>query len=303
MSSNKKIVGIITVPLSPGRRYYKVCGDSYISTAHINWLKRAGLGILAIPYDTKKHEDYFKLINGLYLPSGGVFASNSQDYYDCCKKFIQLSIKANDDGDHFPVWGGCMGMQQMMIMSDGNDDLDNFLQKFDSFKDYNIPLIITNKGYKSTLLKNAPPKFINKLLLNDSTLNNHMMGVSPSKFKRSKLLNSMYFIVSNNYDRQGKMFVSTIEGRFYPFFGVQWHPERSSEMDYFATVFATEVNKNLHNKRIPKNKKMQYKNIDCMNYSDQLYNRCNFYWHNNTSEHSRKLCGVLNKGKKTDCRI
>ena len=303
MSSKKKIIGIITVPLSPGRRYYKVCGDSYISTAHINWLKRAGLGILAIPYDTQKHEYYFERVNGLYLPSGGVFASNSQEYYDCCKKFIQLAINANEEENHFPIWGGCMGMQQMMIMADGKDDLDNFLQKFDSFKNYNTPLIITKKGYESKLLKNAPSKFINKLLLKDSTLNNHMMGVSPSKFKRSKLLNSIYFIVSKNYDRRGKVFVSTIEGRFFPFFGVQWHPERSSEMDYFAKVFSKEAHKNLHSKRVPKSKKMQYKKIDCMNYSDQIYNYCNFYWHNRTSAHNRKLCAVLNKGNKTDCRI
>ena len=301
--SNNKVVGIITVPLSPGRRYYKVCGDSYISTAHINWLKRAGLDILAIPYDTTRHEYYFKRVNGLYLPSGGVFASNSQEYYDCCKKFIQLAIQDNDNEKHFPIWGGCMGMQQMMIMGDGKDNLDNFLQKFDSFKNFNTPLIITEKGYSSTLLKNACPKFIRKLLHNDCTLNNHMMGVSPAKFKKSKLLNSMYFIVSKNYDRRGKMFVSTIEGRFYPFFGVQWHPERSSEMDYFAEIFAKEVQKNLNTARVPENKKLQYKNIDCMNYSDQLYNYCNFYWHKRTSEHNRELCKVLNKGKKTDCRI
>ena len=52
-NTNKIItVGIITVPLSPVRKYYQVCGDSYISTAHSEWLKSAGLSILAIPYNT-----------------------------------------------------------------------------------------------------------------------------------------------------------------------------------------------------------------------------------------------------------
>ena len=82
----KTTVGIITVPLSPGRKYYKVCGDAYISTAHIQWLKNAGLSVLAIPFNTKDYEWYFNKINGLYLPSGGVFASNSEEYYNCCKK-------------------------------------------------------------------------------------------------------------------------------------------------------------------------------------------------------------------------
>ena len=132
----KLTIGIITVPLSPGRKYFKVCGDGYIATSHADWLKRAGIDILPIPYDIKSdaiknHKYYFERINGLYLPSGGVFASNSIEYYNCCKKFIQLAMESNNIGIYFPVWGGCMGMQQMMIMGDGRDDM-NFLDRFDS---------------------------------------------------------------------------------------------------------------------------------------------------------------------------
>ena len=73
-TSNKKkrpIIGMITVPLSPGKKYFQVCGDSYISTAHVLWLQDVGIDVIAIPYNTDKHEWYFKQINGLYLPSGG----------------------------------------------------------------------------------------------------------------------------------------------------------------------------------------------------------------------------------------
>ena len=48
-------VGIITVPLSPGKKYFKVCGDGYIASSHINWLERAGISIIAIPYDTIRY--------------------------------------------------------------------------------------------------------------------------------------------------------------------------------------------------------------------------------------------------------
>ena len=93
-------VGIITVPLSPGKKYFKVCGDGYIASSHINWLKRAGISIVAIPYDTTRFKWYFNRINGLYLPSGGVFASNSEAYYKCCKKFLQIAINANNNNIH-----------------------------------------------------------------------------------------------------------------------------------------------------------------------------------------------------------
>ena len=302
MSSFKKVIGIITVPLSPGKKYFKVCGDGYIATAHAEWLERAGISILPIPYDTKNHKYFFQRINGLYLPSGGVFASNSPEYYDCCKTFIQLAMEENNKGGYFPVWGGCMGMQQMMIMGDGRDDL-KFLDRYDSFNNLMLPLIVTKDGMKGKMMnyvRENNPDVLDDFISKECTLNNHMMGVSPEKFKKSKQLNSLYRIVSWNYDRQGKKFVSTIEGRQYPFYGVQWHPERSSDADALARFLSSELGKNTHTKRVPESKALQYKKVDCMNYSDQIYNYCNFFWHKKTSEHNRNLCNVLNLGKPTN---
>ena len=69
-------------------------------------------------------------------------------------------------------------------------------------------------------------------------MNNHKMGLSPTKFKKHKNLNSMFKIVSTNKDRKGKEFVSTIEAHHYPFYGVQWHPERGCDMDEMVHFFA-----------------------------------------------------------------
>ena len=295
-------VGIITVPLSPGKKYYQVCGDAYIASSHINWLKRAGIEIIAIPFDTKRHKWYFNRINGLYLPSGGVFASNSEEYYKCCKKFMQIAIDANNNDDYFPVWGGCMGMQQMMIIADGRDNM-KFLDKFDSFNNLMLPLEITKRGMNSKMIKYIKKNDLKKLedfIMKDLTLNNHMMGISPYKFNKCKQLSLLYRIVSWNYDRKGKKFVSTIEANKYPFYGVQWHPERSKHADIFAQFFACELKKNKHKKKIQKNDILEYKKVNCMTYSNGLYNNCNFYWHKKTSAHNKRLCNVLNLGEPTN---
>jgi len=295
-------VGIITVPLSPGKKYFKVCGDGYIASSHINWLKRAGISIIAIPYDTTRYKWYFNRINGLYLPSGGVFASNSEAYYKCCKKFVQLAINANNNNDYFPIWGGCMGMQQMMIIADGRDDM-NFLDKFDSFNNLMLPLELTKDGHNSRLIKYIKennPKKLEDFMKKDITLNNHMMGVSPYKFKKCKQLNLLYKIISWNYDRKGKRFISTIEANKYPFYGVQWHPERSTHADIFAQFFAGELGKNKHTTKFPETQKLEYKKVNCMTYSNGIYNNCNFYWHTKDSAHNKNLCNVLNLGKPTN---
>jgi len=126
-----------------------------------------------------------------------------------------------------------------------------------------------------------------------------MMGISCEKFKKSKLLNSIYKIVSWNNDRNNKPFVSTIEGRYYPFYGVQWHPERSDDADCFAKFLCEELLINQISrptKNFPIEKKLQYRTVHCMTYSDKIYNFCNFYWHQKTSEHNKELCSVLNVG-------
>ena len=306
LTKKRPIIGMITVPLSPGKKYFQVCGDSYISTAHILWLQDAGIDVIAIPYNTDKHEWYFKQINGLYLPSGGAFAMTQLDYYNCCKKFMHLAEKANEKGDHFPVWGGCMGMQQMMIIADGNDNINHFLEEFDSFNNLNLPLIFTDEGVNSKVMgiksadnvleRNYNEQFLLYLMSNNVTLNNHMLGLSPRKFKRSKKLNNSYRIVSYNFDRQGKQFVSTIEHKKYPFYAVQWHPERARDMDFFSNFFAKEVKKNKHKPKFNKKDILQRKKVHCMTYSNNLYKDCYFYWHNRTSAHNKKLCSVATLG-------
>lgn len=37
----------------------------------------------------------------------------------------------------------------------------------------------------------------------------------------------MFDVLSVNDDKKGRRFVSTIEGKKLPFYGVQWHPEKA----------------------------------------------------------------------------
>ena len=166
-----------------------------------------------------------------------------------------------------------------------------------------LPLEITKDGHNSRLIKYIKennPKKLEEFMKKDITLNNHMMGVSPYKFKKCKQLSLLYKIISWNYDRKGKRFISTIEANKYPFYGVQWHPERSKHADIFSQFFACELGKNKHTAKFPENEKLEYKNVNCMTYSNGIYNNCNFYWHTKDSAHNKNLCNVLNLGSPTN---
>lgn len=290
-------IGMITVPLTPNKQFFQVCGDSYIASSHISWLKRYGVNIVPIPWSTKKFDYYMKVCNGFYFPSGGAFAGTQKEYFNCCKTFFNLAMKENDKGNYTPIWGGCMGMQQMMIIADGKNDLTNLLQRFDSFNNLLSTLDFTEEGLNSRIVKDMTVSQLNKLSKRKCTLNNHKMGLTPQKFRSKKELNKFFKIVSTSDDRKGKAYVSTIEAYHYPFYGVQWHPERSSEMDYFVKFLIKELRKNpIRNKKTLK--KMFSKNVDCMGYSNSLYKKCRFYWHKHTSKHNKKLCNVAQILKK-----
>ncbi|KAL5499772.1 hypothetical protein EMCRGX_G011232 [Ephydatia muelleri] len=46
--------------------------------------------------------------------------------------------------------------------------------------------------------------------------------------KSNLKLKKFYDVLSTNYDRKKTEFVSTIEAFDYPFYGVQWHPEKNN---------------------------------------------------------------------------
>ncbi len=294
----KPTIGVLTVPLSPNKKFFSVCGDSYISESHIGWLKRNGINVVAIPFTTNKHKLWMKRVNGLYFPSGGAFAVTQGEYYKGCKEFLKLAMKENDKGNHFPIWGGCMGMQQMMIIAEGSDNLDNLLQRFDSYKNLMCSLELTESGKNSRMMKYLKEDFVKHLQKKKCTLNNHKLGLTPSRFKKHKALDGFFKIVSISRDRKNRKFVSTIEGRHYPFYGVQWHPERDYvSMNEIAKFLKNELRKN-RKKAHGTRRKLYSKVIDCWTYSDNLYKKCKFYWHKKTSKHNRKLCNAAQLEKK-----
>ena len=121
--------------------------------------------------------------------------------------------------------------------------LKNLLQRFDSFDNLLSTLDFTENGLNSRMVRDMTVGQINKLSKRKCTLNNHKMGITPHKFKMRKALNKFFKIVSTSDDRKGRSYVSTIEAYHYPFYGVQWHPERSSEMDYFVKFLIRELRK------------------------------------------------------------
>jgi gamma-glutamyl hydrolase len=101
----------------------------------------------------------------------------------------------------------------------------------------------------------------NVLATQDVTFNIHSDAILPESFEKYPALNESFAITSTNYDRDGHLFVSSMEARDFPFYGVQWHPERNNfgcdvnashtpeaiDVSYsMAKFFVSEARKNGH---------------------------------------------------------
>jgi gamma-glutamyl hydrolase len=81
----------------------------------------------------------FNKINGLLLPGGDMNLTNiSSPYMTAMLHLWKLSVEANQNGDYFPVWGTCLGFQEIAVAAAESPDV-LLVGQFDS---WNLPLTL-----------------------------------------------------------------------------------------------------------------------------------------------------------------
>ncbi|KAJ0067935.1 hypothetical protein NL108_011735 [Boleophthalmus pectinirostris] len=144
----------------------------------------------------------------------------TSDFARVAKIFFKLALKANDAGDYFPIWGTCMGMQQLSVLVAG----ENLLSKTTAENEA-MPLNLTAEAYLSKMFQDFPAPLMKAITQEPLTANFHNYGLTVQTVLENEKLNNFFTILSTNVADNGAHFVSTIEGKKYPFYGVQWHPE------------------------------------------------------------------------------
>ena len=258
-------IGIITIPHSKKTKY----GKSHIMKAYVDWFEERGVRVIPIPYDTTQHEAYFEMVNGLFIPGGETpFIMKNKTFIDSVTKFFELSLEKDE---YFPIWGTCFGFELLLFLIGNFTKLKHYpAQGF-------YPLHITSSGYTSRMFRSFPTRYLHYLEHNKSCNNNHDYGISPTDFMENEHLRRFYNILATSVADNGKEYVAAIEAKYYPVYGVQWHPERQRTTGPFVDFFISELKKNKH-KCIPypylRNCIKPYK---CIQYSEHKDKLCYFF--------------------------
>ncbi|CAM4585763.1 unnamed protein product [Lepidochelys kempii] len=156
-------------------------------------------------------------INGVLFPGGGVSLKTSE-YSRVARIFYKKALKTNDKGDYFPVWGTCLGHQELTYLTSGK----NLLVKLKT-ENISLPLnFTTDEHYKyhlvsqessakdSRMFQNFPDDLLQKLATEPLTAHFHKRSVSIKNFRKNEKLTNFYKVLTTNTD--GKIeFASTME--------------------------------------------------------------------------------------------
>ncbi|XP_073246520.1 gamma-glutamyl hydrolase-like [Porites lutea] len=221
--NDRPIIGILSLDCSD---YFSKYGKSYIAASYVKFIESAGARVVPIRIDSSKEEleELFNSVNGVLFPGGGASLADS-GYLTTGKILYDLAVKACDSGDRFPLWGACLGFEMLNVLTSDKDQ-DEILTSCDA-ENYSIPLDFTSDACHSKMFRSAPADIMKTLKEQNVTLNNHIKCIPVEKFWADKKISEFFYVLSTNKDRKGLEFISTIEGKKYPFFGTQWHPEKS----------------------------------------------------------------------------
>ncbi|XP_035981056.1 gamma-glutamyl hydrolase [Fundulus heteroclitus] len=196
---------------------------AYIAASYVKFLEAAGARVVPVMINQtlEEYKTLFSSINGVLYPGGGVSIISS-GYQRAAKIFYELAIEANKRGDYFPVWGTCLGFEQLMVLTSGKSQLS-----YTNTSGIALPLNFTKEVKGSRMFKAFPPELMSALSSEPLTENSHQWSLGTLTYSANEELRSFYKVLSTNSDGNIE-FVSTVEAYNFPIYGTQWHPEKNA---------------------------------------------------------------------------
>ncbi len=198
-----------------------------IPASYVNWIGQAGGRVLPIllGQDDDYYEDVFAKVSGVLFPGGNQGIDPDDVYTEEGEQLWQLAKRANDDGVYFPIWGTCLGFEELAVLETEDGSVIS-----DDVEAVNLPLPLqyTPDAADSRLFSAMPSAVVQALAEQAIAFNSHEHGLLLSEYEDNPALNEFFDLLSVNETPDGVEFVSTIEARDYPFYGTQWHPEKNN---------------------------------------------------------------------------
>lgn len=223
VKNSKPLIGILTQPCA------ECPGKSYVAAGFVKWIESAGGRAVPVRFYDSEDELHriFKSINGLIFPGGLTWLWLDAPYVLTARKLFNWAVEANNAGNPFPIHGTCLGFQLLHILA-SNVSRNLLLIDTDSVAHPTNLKFWGDAASTSHMYGSLPPDLKASLEspVDNIVLQNHMYGMPPPMYEKYPVLSEWYNIVTTSEDRNGTEYISSMEGKKYPFTGTQWHPEK-----------------------------------------------------------------------------
>jgi len=141
-------------------------------------------------------------------------------------KIIEYIKDRNDRKDYYPIWGTCLGFEELIVSSSGlkGESLQN---GFDDRGKYH-EVSLRDEFWNSRFFGHLPveKKIINEVFSKPIAYYYHSEGIEPQHFKKfSKLVKDLTILGTSKNDA-GREYIALLEHKKYPIFFAQFHPEK-----------------------------------------------------------------------------
>ncbi|XP_061378170.1 gamma-glutamyl hydrolase A-like isoform X2 [Danaus plexippus] len=198
----------------------------YIAASYVKSVEAAGARVvpILIGKDRSYYDELMRKINGVLLPGGATYFNQSNGYADAGQMIYEIAMELNDAGNYFPIFGTCLGFELLIILASGRGEKENRNRCY-SYQNDNLNF---EADYRSSkMFRGASEKVIDVLKNQNVTVNAHQFCIMDENLKAYNLTED-WRVTSYSYDENGLEFIASIEHKKYPFYGVQFHPEKIS---------------------------------------------------------------------------
>ena len=198
--------------------------EAVVYPTYSKWAVNSGARVIPILpwYSHEKIDRILNKVNGV-IWQGGMRNLRINGQFEALNKYILDKILAkNENRVHFPAFMICQGFELVHILLVNST---NILSNFTAMN-YFSPMEVNENTNNSRLYRKFSEEDFTTLTQLNSTVHYHMYGFHPDLYKNYTILDNFFSINSNGYDRDGKKFIGSVEGKNYPIYAVQHHPEK-----------------------------------------------------------------------------
>jgi len=227
------VIGILSLPYDGKDDHSEK--TEYIDPYYSQYLNAAGAAVVPISFKLTEPElrTLMGKLNGVFFTGGSVdFVYYDEEtkkyeltpYAKAGKMIFDIAKEMKKNDIHFPLWGTCLGFQLLAYLAAEDPHIP---KEGCDCKDYGAPLYFTEDGHEQKgMFKGFSKEQMKDFTEQSLTYGNHGYYIDYLDFLNFTSLNNFFKVLAHSPDK-GNTFVhvAAMEGKDYPFFGVQFHPE------------------------------------------------------------------------------